>query len=227
MTPADSDPATPPADAPRSTGDRRGLKGQARKRQIIDVATRMLARNGARGTTLAGIAVEAGISQAAVVYHFRTKEELVHAVLDHRDQFEDAQLWKSGPDPGLEIFTIIAGIVRSWNSHPEIVGLLAVLLAENVGGDGPLRSRLQRNYQLTVDRISATLRAAQERDEMRTDVDPRLKAIEILAFLSGLELAWLITPDLPAADTAVRWARQQTQTLGTERATDAGTAGAG
>lgn len=196
--------------------DRRESKGQARKRLIIEVATRMFARNGARGTTLAEIAVEAGVSQAGVVYHFGTKDELLHAVLDNRDRFEDDQLWKSGPDPGLEIFAIIADIVRSWDTSPEIVGLLAVLLAENVGEDGPLKARLQRNYQLTVDRISSTLRAAQDRGEMRSDVDARLKAIETLAFISGLELAWLITPDLPAADTASAWARQQRQALAAE-----------
>jgi AcrR family transcriptional regulator len=184
-----------------------------RKRQIIDVATRMLARNGARGTTLTDIAVEAGVSQAAVVYHFGTKDELLNAVMDNRDQFEDEQLWKDGPDPGLAIFDIIAAIVQSWDSQPEIVGLLAVLLAENVGSDGPLRARLQRNYQLTVDRIDSTLRAAQSRGEMRPEVDTRRKAIEILAFVSGLELAWLITPELPAAETATQWAQLQRHSL--------------
>jgi len=173
----------------------------------------MLARNGARGTTLADIAAEAGVSQAGVVYHFGTKDELLHAVLDNRDRFEDDQLWKAGPDPGLELFTIIADIVRSWNAQPEIVGLLAVLLAENVGDGGPLRPRLRRNYQATVERITATLQAAQRRQEMRADIDPRLKAIEILAFVSGLELAWLITPDLAAADTAVQWAHDQQRNL--------------
>ena len=198
---------------PSRHGSKRESKGAARKRRIVEVATRMLARNGGRGTTLAEIAAEAGVSQAGLVYHFGTKDELLHAVLDHRDEFEDAQLWKAGPDPGLEIFDIIADIVRSWDAQPDVVGLLAVLLAENVGDDGALRPRLRANYQATVERIAATLGAAQQRDEMRADVDPRLKAIEILAFVSGLELAWLVTPDLPAADAAAQWARRQVESL--------------
>ena len=188
-------------------------RGDARKKRIIEVATSMLARNGSRGTTLGDIAVAVGVSQAAVVYHFGTKEELLHAVLDYRDQFEDTQLWRMGPDPGLRIFDIISGIVRSWDDHPDIVGLLAVLLAENVADDGLLRPRLRRNYQLTVDRIAGTLGNAQERGEMRADVDPRLAAIEILAFLSGLELAWLVSPDIPAAQTASSWAASQVAQL--------------
>jgi AcrR family transcriptional regulator len=184
-------------------------RGAARKKSIIEAATRMFARNGSRGTTLGEIAAEVGVSQAAVVYHFGTKEGLLNAVLDNRDRFEDTQLWRNGPDPGLDIFWIVADIVRSWADHPEIVGLLAVLLAENVTDEGPLRPRLRGNYQLTVQRIADTLGKAIERGEMRANVDPRLKAAELLAFLSGLELAWIVSPDIPAAETASNWAAQQ------------------
>lgn len=197
------------------TTKRSSPRGDARKKQIIEVATTMLARNGSRGTTLGDIAAAAGVSQAAVVYHYGTKEELLNAVLDHRDQFEDTQLWQLGPDPGLGIFEIIADIVGRWEDHPDIVGLLAVLLAENVADDGLLRPRLRRNYQLTVDRIAGTLRNAQDRGEIRADVDPRQTATETLAFLSGLELAWLISPDIPAAETASRWAANQVALLKT------------
>lgn len=69
--------------------------------------------NGSRGTTLSDIAAVAGVSQAAVVYHFGTKEELLHVVLGHRDEFEDTQLWRQGPDPGPGVFEIISGIVGS------------------------------------------------------------------------------------------------------------------
>lgn len=218
-------PSTEPARASHfdpSPAPKRLSKGEARKRGIVEAATRMLARNGARGTTLGEIAAAVGVSQAAVVYHFGTKEELLHAVLDNRDRFEDEQLWKNGPNPGLEIFTIVADIVESWATHPEIVGLLAVLLAENVGDDDLLRPRLQGNYGLTVDRLTATLRGAQDRGEMRRDIDAHLKAIEILAFLSGLELAWLVTPDLPAGETARHWARQQLAAVRTTTPADPG-----
>jgi AcrR family transcriptional regulator len=192
-------------------------RGIARKERIVDVATRFLARNGARGTTLGDIAAEAGVSQAGLLYHFPTKDDLLHAVLDRRDEFEDALLWSKGADPGLQIFDIIADIVRSWSERPEIVGLVAVLVAENVGDEGPLRPRLASKYQLTVDRIASTLSAAQQRGEIRAQTDTHLKSIEILAFLSGLEMAWLVSPEIPAAETAAEWARHQVLALRSSR----------
>ena len=113
----------------------------------------------------------------------------------------------------MRIFGIIAEIVAGWAEHPDLVGLVGLLIAENVGDDDALRPRLAANYQLTVDRLAATLTAAQERGEMRRDVDARGKAIEILAFLSGLELAWLVSSDTPAAATTAEWAREQAAAL--------------
>jgi AcrR family transcriptional regulator len=188
-------------------------RGSGRREELIEVATRLIARNGSRGTTLADIAHEAGVSQAAVAYHFGTKEGLLNAILDARDAFEDGLLWRLGPDPGMRIFGIIAEIVAGWAEHPDLVGLLGVLIAENVGDDDALRPRLAANYKVTADRLAATLTAAQQRGEMRLDVDPHTKAIEILAFLSGLELAWLVSSDTPAAQTTAAWAREQTANL--------------
>jgi BetI-type transcriptional repressor, C-terminal len=82
-----------------------------------------------------------------------------------------------------------------------------------VADDGLLRPRLRRNYQFTVDRIAGTLRNARDCGQMRRDADPALTAIEILAFLGGLELAWLVSPDIPAAQTAAVWAANQVAQL--------------
>lgn len=188
-------------------------RGAGRRDELIEIATRLIARNGSRGTTLADIAREAGVAQATVVYHFGTKEGLLHAVLDARDAFEDSLLWRLGADPGMQIFGIIAEIVGGWAKNPELVGLLSVLIAENIGDDDALRSRLAGNYRRTIDRLAGTFAASQKRGEMRADVDPNAKAIELLAFLSGLELAWLVSSDIPAAATAKAWAAEQVASL--------------
>ena len=59
-------------------------KGVARRRLIVDTATRLIARNGSRGTSLAQIARESGVSQPGLIYYFPTKEALIQAVVDHR-----------------------------------------------------------------------------------------------------------------------------------------------
>lgn len=183
-------------------------KGKARRELIVDAATRLVARNGSRGTNLAEIAAEAGVSQSGLLYHYTTKEALLNAVLDRRDDAEDEVLWHD-TDAGLGILDVIAHNVTRWESRSHAVGMHTVLVVENLGEDGVLHPRLASRYHVTVDRISSVLAAAQDRGEIRADVDTRLKAIEIIAFINGLETAWLLDPEIPVAMTAKAWAAQQ------------------
>jgi AcrR family transcriptional regulator len=82
-------PQTRPYDSLRA-------KGEDRKQRILDVAQRLLTRNGWRNTTLAQIAGEAGVSPAGLLHHFESKEQLLHAVLDARDADDDAHADRAG-----------------------------------------------------------------------------------------------------------------------------------
>lgn len=189
-------------------------KGMARRQRIVDAATRLVARNGSRGTNLAEIAAEAGVSQSGLLYHYASKEALLNAVLDRRDEVEDDALWQDA-DAGLGILDVIAHNVTRWAAHSHAVGMHTVLVVENLGDDGALHPRLTSRYHVTVDRIAALLAAAQDRGEIRADVDTRLKAIEIIAFVNGLETAWLLDPEIPVAMTAKAWAGQQRLAMAT------------
>jgi AcrR family transcriptional regulator len=187
-------------------------KGLETRDRIVDVAVRVIARNGARGTSLSDIAAAAGVSQAGLLYHFGSKEALLNAVMDRHLAFTEEWLWGSGPDLGLQILQIIAEHMASWRDRPQgasvynILGMNTVMLAD-------LHPRLAQGYRPTIERVAATFRAAQQRGEMRDDVDPHLKAMEIIAFTYGLEAAWLVNPTIPVGAAAAQWAQGQTSLL--------------
>jgi AcrR family transcriptional regulator len=60
------------------------MHGDERRRQLIDVAMRVFATHGFRGTTTREIARAAGVSEAIIFTHFATKEELYSAILDQK-----------------------------------------------------------------------------------------------------------------------------------------------
>jgi AcrR family transcriptional regulator len=200
---------------PAAQKPKTSAKGLETRERIVDVAVRFIARNGARGTSLADIAAEAGVSQTGLLYHFRTKEALLNAVMDRHLVFTEEWLWGDGPDPGVKIVDIIARHMASWPSQHDdkvysLLGMNTVVLGENVSPETELHPRLVEGYQTTIERVSATLRSAQERGEMRGDINPQLKAMEIIAFCYGVEAAWLVDPTIPVADAAKQWAAQQT-----------------
>lgn len=56
---------------------------QARRTQLIEVTIAMVAEHGYSGTSLSRIAGGAGITKAAVLYHFPTKDAVVDAAYQH------------------------------------------------------------------------------------------------------------------------------------------------
>lgn len=60
------------------------MTGDERRDQILHIAIKLFSQNGFRGTTTKKIAEAAGVSEAMVFRHFASKQELYHAILDHK-----------------------------------------------------------------------------------------------------------------------------------------------
>ncbi len=90
-----------------------------------------------------------------------------------------------------------------------MVGMFTLLLVENLGDHAPLRDRLEKRYALVHKEYADGVRAAQANGTARAGIDPDLKAIEIIAFLNGLETSWLLNPSLPVEAVATAWRDSQ------------------
>lgn len=170
-------------------------KGEDRRQRILGVAERMLARNGWRNTSLAQIAKEAGVTSAGLLHHFESKEQLLNAVLDARDYDDDIHADRSG-----DLSDEITRVAERFERAPELVGTFTVLLVENIQPDAPLHGRLLKRQQDARDIVADIIRCGQLSGRYRTDFDAANKAVEILAFVNGMETSWLLDPSLPLAD---------------------------
>jgi len=178
-------------------------KGEDRKQRILDVAQRLLARNGWRNTTLAQIAREAGVTAAGLLHHFESKEQLLHAVLDARDADDSAHADYLFGD----LVEGIANAADRMDRSPQLVGTFAVLMVENIAPDAPLHDRLVTRYQDAVEIVAEGIRRGQADGRYRADINPALKAIEILAFVNGMETSWLLDPSIPLTDVFREYSR--------------------
>jgi AcrR family transcriptional regulator len=176
-------------------------KGEDRKQRILQVAERLLARYGWRSTSLAQIAKEAGVSPAGLLHHFESKEQLLHAVLDVRDADDDSHADRAG-----DLISEVAAVAERFYRSPELVGTYAVLLAENVHPDAPLHDRLRARYHDAIDIISELIRRGQRAGQFRMDMDVTVKAVQILAFITGMETTWLLNPSIPLTEVFKEYA---------------------
>ena len=177
-------------------------KGEDRRQRILGVAERLLARNGWRNPSLAQIAKEAGVTPAGLLHHFESKEQLLNAVLDARDADDASHAdYRSG-----DLITEISRVPERFQREPELAGTFTVLLAENIAPDAPLHDRLHKRYRDAADIITAIIERGQRNGDYRNDFDAATKAVEILAFINGMETLWLLDPSIPLTEVFTEYA---------------------
>ncbi|HKS49939.1 MAG TPA: TetR family transcriptional regulator [Amycolatopsis sp.] len=77
-------------------------RSRATRRRLLEAAVACIAELGLSGTTVAVIAQRAGVSRGAAQHHFRTREDLVTAAVEHMGEVQVAELRRraEGLPPG-------------------------------------------------------------------------------------------------------------------------------
>jgi len=165
--------------------------------RIVRAAFDIVARRGVDQLTLAEAGEEAGYSRALPAHYFASREALLaavaeHAVKNYRRRLSERNL--STEDGVVSLLATIAFYLddsRGWpkklRAFHEVInaGLRWPAIAEVV-------ARLDQEW---IDRVSAQIRTAQLRGDIRPDIDPVAEAVAICGAMRGIMSQWLIAPD--------------------------------
>jgi AcrR family transcriptional regulator len=174
----------------------RQARGLARQDQILDVAFDLFATNGVRATTIAAVADGVGLSEAGVLHHFASKEELLLAVLHRADaSFPDAEAWMAEPGGGLGSLRRIFANAEILVEDPMLCRLRIVAGNEALASDGPARRYVKERLDNIRRGFVLMLREGVRRGEFRADIDCHRYATEIIAFMEGIQIQWLLDPE--------------------------------
>ncbi|MGP4095772.1 TetR/AcrR family transcriptional regulator [Nonomuraea sp. KM90] len=168
--------------------------GAARRERILATALLEFAENGYRGASLARIAERAELSQAGLLHHFRTKELLLIAVLDYRDEL-DTRKFDLAPEGGIDALRALVGVVEHNSRVPGLVQLFSVISGEAVTPGHPGHDWARRRYRRLRANVAAALRRGAERGELRAGLDAEAHADRLIAMMDGLQTQWLIDPE--------------------------------
>ncbi|RII99657.1 TetR/AcrR family transcriptional regulator, partial [Achromobacter sp. K91] len=173
----------------------------AARANLLDTATGLFAAQGVAATTLTHIAQRAGVTTAMVHYYFKSRDQLIDAVVQERIVPVIGYVWSPLPqpqipaaDPAAAARAFIAEVVgRLVQSAVERPWLPALWLHEVVNEGGQLRERVLRH--LPVERLQAfigLIAECQRAGAITPDVEPRLVFLSVL----GLTLLPLATSGL-------------------------------
>ncbi|WP_280233336.1 TetR/AcrR family transcriptional regulator [Nocardia cyriacigeorgica] len=174
------------------------VRAAEREEQIVAAAMRVLGTAGVAGTTLRGVAAEAGIPLGTLHYVFPSKDKLLRAVIATviRD-VSDAIRAELELDRGVA-HAIRQGVTSFWDKLVEgDVGLqimqyeLALYSARSEGPGGLAQLQFERYVCLISEFCEQAAQAAGERCAVEFDALGRLA----LALTDGLIMQYVASPD--------------------------------
>lgn len=157
------------------------------KRAIMDLAESFLQEKGFNGFSYAHIAAELGVKNAAIHYHFPTKEELACAVIQrYRDRFQlwinNSRIKNLSPQERLDWFFSIYTETRADNGKVCLAGSLET---EFHSLPVSVREQTEALTRELLAWLQATLQDGRESGAFQFIGDPANKAALILSSLQG------------------------------------------
>jgi AcrR family transcriptional regulator len=175
----------------------RSVRNEDRKAEIIQAALEVIAERGYRGASLAAVAERVGLTQQGLLHYFPTKEALLIAVLDVRDQWDMASAALHGTAWPMEM---VASLVEYNATRPGIVQVFTVLAGDSVTEDHPAREYFRDRYTRVRQWAADSLRS-EYGGTLPGGLTPEQAAPLLVAVMDGLQLQWLHDPesvDMPA-----------------------------
>ncbi|MGW0533092.1 TetR/AcrR family transcriptional regulator [Streptomyces sp. NPDC003032] len=169
-------------------------RGEERRAEILRAALEVIAERGYRGASLGAVAERVGLTQQGLLHYFPTKEALLVAVLEARDQWDAV--------PGGEWRLDLLGSLVEYNAmRPGIVQTFSALLGESVTDGHPARAFFAGRYETVRGSFAAVLRA-EYGERLPGGLTPEAAAPLMAAVMDGLQYQWLLDPesvDMPGA----------------------------
>lgn len=147
---------------------KRTRRGPFTRQQILDASLSLFSQRGFARTTVRDIARKAGITDAAIYYHFDSKREVLAALVEERGFLTSLQeLAEAEPIVNVEagVQWIAAGAVNMMDENRDF---LRLIIMEGLGGD---EAALEQ-YMLLINLWEKALTAVFGRYEAKGEIPP-------------------------------------------------------
>ena len=162
-----------------------------RQLEIIDSAIELIAARGIQSLTIKNLASQVGVTEGALYRHFRSKQEILLAILDvfgHSNAEVFEEIRKSEASPLKQLERVFTDHFRKFESKPA---LAAVIFSEEIfQNDSLLAETMVRVVQNSLSEVQKIVEAGQKVGEIRTDVPSEQLALVLLGSLRFQVVRW-------------------------------------
>jgi len=178
-----------------------------KRRQILDAAIRVFARQGFHATRVSDIADEAGVAYGLVYHYFRSKDEVLNELFVERwslllSAIDEAD--RTGETPRAKLAAVASFIVDSYRHDPELMQVIIVEVTRAANSFGRTHlPEIRRAYQS----IAKIVEDGQKEGAFRRDVAPLFASMSFYGAIEQLLSGWIFDL-IPASDTDFEQAKE-------------------
>lgn len=158
-----------------STPGKRTRRGPFTRQQILDASLRLFSERGFARTTVRDIARLAGITDAAIYYHFDSKREVLEALVEERGfvtSLQDLEQFEADAPIREALLWMASGAILLMDENRDF---LRLIIMEGLGGDDAAIDQ----YRRLIDLWERALTTVLERYERKGELSPN--ASDVLA----------------------------------------------
>jgi TetR/AcrR family transcriptional regulator, fatty acid metabolism regulator protein len=171
-----------------------------KRRNILNAAIRVFARQGFYATRVSDIADEAGVAYGLVYHYFKSKDEVLNELFTERwslllAAIEEADA--SAESPRRKLAAVAAFIVDSYRYNPELMKVIIVEVTRAANSFGRTHlPEIRRAY----DSIAKIVADGQEQGAFRRDIDAAFASMSFYGAIEQLLSGWIFEV-IPASST--------------------------
>ncbi|MGG7465249.1 TetR/AcrR family transcriptional regulator [Plantibacter sp. YIM 135347] len=171
--------------------------GRERRERIIADATTLFSRHGFHDTSLQDIASAVGIAKSTLLHHVSSKEELLIAVLQRRDDRVSARSPQElASAAGGDVDMLVAQAGSSSADDPGLIAIYSVLSCEAIAPEHPAHEFFRTRFAHVRAAFTEVFTRLIAEGRVPADRDPREEADWLVALWDGLQYQWLYEPEL-------------------------------
>jgi AcrR family transcriptional regulator len=180
----------------RQDGRRAEVRGTARER-LLDAAARVFAERGYRAASVEDVAVEAGVTKGALYWNFKSKEDVLFALLDERvDQPVQALIEHARATAGDEATTrIVSETMAGVMDEQRQMMLLTIEYWSLAARDPVLQERYVTRQRAFRESVAHAVAAYSQATEVPLGMPASQLATALVSLASGLAMERIVDPE--------------------------------
>ncbi len=178
-----------------------------KRRQILDAAMVVFARQGFHATRVSDIADEAGVAYGLVYHYFKSKDRVLNELFTERwslllDAIDEVDA-DASKTPRQKLDTVAGFIIESYRHEPDLMKVIIVEVTRAANSFG--RTHLP-DIRRAYESIARIVEKGQDEGVFRSDIAPFFASMSFYGAIEQLLSGWIFEL-IPASDADFESAR--------------------